>query len=338
MMETAQLDTMESLEGKQLVLRISGAVEQSNLAEFEETAFAVISSINTDLQTDEDFATAELDIKSIQRIETRIHNARQDALSNTAEIATLIATTERLEAQFREKRLFLTRSVKTEKEARKAEILADARNAIAGLIMYSPVKHGFSIDNKALTESAKNKRSLAKMREALAEVVEAETLRLANVEADFQVNIEAIKKAEAEYPGIFQDKQNLALSPVDVVAAQIESRIVTFKYEQEMKAKRKREAAEELERRTKELEKKQAEVAAKQAEEEDAAARLKTGDAKVIDVPEPFSPEPPVFEDPFSDNPLVKISVLVSPRNTDVATIAWQIQQIDGVLQAVVQR
>jgi hypothetical protein len=313
-MNTDQLNNLESLEGKQLVLRISGAVEQSNMAEFEETALLVISSINTDLQTDEDFAAAEADIKSCQLIETRIHNARQDALNSTAAIATLITTTERLEAKFRETRLLLNRLVKTEKEARKNEILSGAKNHISGLLIKSPVKHGFVIDNKAIMEAAKNKRSLDKMREAVAEVVEEEILRLADLEETFLTNMEAIQAAEEQYPGIFPDKKNVALSPVDVVSAQVESRISNFRYNLEMQAKREREEHERKEAEAK----RQAEV-------------------KTELHPEPVNiPTPPTFSDPFSEAPTMRtLIVLISSPDPD--ELERKIAEIDGVLSVVQQ-
>jgi hypothetical protein len=316
-MNDGQLNNLEALEGKQLVLRISGAVESSNMTEFEETALAVIASINTDLQTDDDFAEAEANVKSCQLIETRIHNARQDAINSTAAIATLIATTEKLEAKFRETRLLLNRLVKTEKEARKNDILSGAKNHIAGMLIKSPVKHGFIIDNKAIMEAAKNKRSLDKMREAVSEVVEEETLRLADLEETFLTNMEAIQAAEAQYPGIFPDKQNVSLSPVDVVAAQIESRIANFRYNLEMKAKREKE---DLERK-----------------ETEAKRQAETKEAPPVAPPYPVNiPTPPVFPDPFSDAPTMRtLIVLISSPDPD--EVERKIAETDGVLSVVQQ-
>jgi len=319
-----ELNNMELLESKQLVLRISGAVESSNLAEFEETAMMVIGSIKTDLQTDDDFAEAESNIKSCQLIESRIHNARQDAINSTASIATLIATTERLEAKFRETRLLLNSKVKTEKEARKNEIISNAKNVLAGLLIHSPVKHAFVVDQKAILEAAKGKRSLMKMAEAIAEVIESETLRLANLETDFQANMSAISKAELEYPGIFPDKMNVALSPVDVVSFQIESRVATFKYNLEMKAAREREAAEALEKEN-------------ERRRKEAAERAELEKKKLEDAPMAAKePEPPTtFTDSFIPPPPPigqTVTLVVFASTTDIDRLIDQISSLPGVI------
>jgi len=247
-MNTTQLDNLELLESKQLILKISGEVQQSNLAEFEENAIAVIESINTDLQTDEDFAETEQNIKSCSLIETRIANARTDAINSTKEIAALINTTTRLEEKFRAMRLRLTGLVKTEKESRKNEIIDEAKNHLSGMLLQSPVRHAFAVDYKAIQEAVKGKRSLDKMRQAVKEVVTAEELRMAGLEQDYQLNISAINKAEANNIGLrFDDKNNLALSPPDTVTAIITSRILQFKVDMQEKAEKERLEKEKAE-------------------------------------------------------------------------------------------
>lgn len=248
---------MKQLEEKRLVIRISGAVQQSNLAEFEETALAVIASINTNLQTDDDFAQAEENIKSCQLIETRLKNAKNDALNNTKEISDLISTIDRLDAKFRQTRLDLNGKVKTEKESRKNEILSAARKELESAVSQSPVKHGFAIDFKALQEAIKGKRFLSKMREAVNEVVQSQLFQLTALEANYAHNIFIIEQSEKEYPGLFPDKKNLALSAPEVVSAMIESRVMKFKFdiaERERKAKEEAERKAERERLAKEAE------------------------------------------------------------------------------------
>lgn len=306
-MNHAQLDTMESLEAMQLVLRISGAVEQSNLADFEADANAVLDSINTDLETDEDFAEAEENIKSCQLIETRIANARADALNSTKDIATLIATTERLEAKFRATRLLLNGKVKTEKEARKNEIVDGAKNHLQGMLLQSPVRHAFVIDFKAIQEATKGKRSISKMRQAVQEIVDAEELRMAGMEQDFQLNLSTINKSEEQYPGLYPDKKNLALSSPEVVETQIINRVLQYKISMQEKAEKERLAREEKERL--------------------AAIPPKAEEAPVLP-PEPFTqwtpPPPPGAQ-------LESYEIVVEVETADIAAVLKSIWNIQGV-------
>jgi len=244
---------LKGLEGKELVLRITGGVQSSNLAGFEKDALEVIGNINTDLNTDQDFVEAEQNIKSCDLIETRIHNARQDALTSTEDIAALITTTERLEAKFREVRLVLNKKVKSEKNRRKFEITSTAIDILDKLITSSRLAQSFLINREGINNAVKGKRSLGAMQKAVDIVVDEETILLNSAIDNFTNNMGIIAKAEKEYPGLFPDKDNLALSSLEVVASQVESRVATFNYKQEMIEKKKREDLE----RAKKLEKTQ---------------------------------------------------------------------------------
>jgi hypothetical protein len=309
-MNNTDLNNFEEFEKKQLILKISGEVQQSNLAEFEEAALLVIGAINTDLQTDEDFAEAEQNVKSCKAIEVRIAQARQDAIMQTADIAALIQTTERLEAKFRQTRLMLDGKVKTEKEQRKNEIINAGRNHIQGLLVTSPVKHGFVVDNKAFTEAAKGKRSLAKIEEAVREVVTAEEFRLASLEETYQLNIIKINKAEEEYPGLFPDKSNISLSPGEVVDSQIESRIATFRFNV-------------LEKERKEKERLEAEKAIKE----------KVVEVKPPEQPGFIPPPPPEFEQQIPD----LFTIVVTLSTTDISAKLAEIRAIHGVKNVKVE-
>ena len=253
-MNEKDLNSFQEFEKKHLVIKITGAVQESNLAEFEEKALVVLSSINMDLTTDDQFSEAEQNVKDCKLIEQRIAQARQNAIMQTTDIAAIIKTTEILEGKFRTVRLALEKKVVSEKELRKNEILTAARNHIQGMLISSSVKHGFIIDNAAIMAAAKNKRSLAKIREAIAEVIEDETLRLANMEADFSANMALIQASEVEYPGLYPDKKNLALSSSEVVESQISARVATFRFEIAEKERKEKERIEIFERAKKEPE------------------------------------------------------------------------------------
>lgn len=112
-----------------LRIEVTGMVTASNLAAFREHALAVFGGINTDLQTDADFADAERTVKWCKEVEDRLDAAKQHALSQTASIDDLFRTIDAIKEEARQKRLTLDRLVKAEKENRKSEIVAQARRA-----------------------------------------------------------------------------------------------------------------------------------------------------------------------------------------------------------------
>jgi len=114
-----------------LRIEVTGMVTASNLAAFREHALAVFGGINTDLQTDADFADAERTVKWCKEVEDRLDAAKQHALSQTASIDELFRTIDAIKEEARQKRLTLDKLVKAEKENRKAEIVSEARKAFA---------------------------------------------------------------------------------------------------------------------------------------------------------------------------------------------------------------
>lgn len=113
-----------------LHVEVTGMVTASNLLQFKETALAVFKGINTDLQTDADFADAEKTVKWCKGVEDRLEQTKQHALSQTASIDELFQTMDAIKEEAKAVRLKLDKLVKGEKENRKAEIVTQARKAI----------------------------------------------------------------------------------------------------------------------------------------------------------------------------------------------------------------
>lgn len=113
-----------------LHVEVTGMVTASNMREFKETALAVFKGINTDLQTDADFADAEKTVKWCKGVEDRLEQTKQHALSQTASINELFQTMDAIKEEAKAVRLKLDKFVKGEKENRKAEIVTHARKAI----------------------------------------------------------------------------------------------------------------------------------------------------------------------------------------------------------------
>lgn len=324
------MTNMKSLEGTELVLRISGAVEQSNLKEFEEQALAVISAINTNLETDEDFAEAETNIKGCQLMENRIATARSTALANTAEIAELIKTTGRLEDKFRETRLKLKNLVVHEKEKRKGEVMNAARKRLSDRLESSPVKHGFVVDHTSITNAAKNRRSLKNIEESVNEVIDAEIARLEELEERFVWNLGKIEEFEADWPGLFPDKKNIALSAMETVDATILARVADHRLKVAEKALREQEEAErkaEIERKAAILE------AEKLAIESEYLAEISpSASGTIVDEPRDYVP----IIEPFVDFPIPppivgSYSIEVSVTTDDIIVVKETIMAIPGV-------
>lgn len=152
-----------------LRIEVTGMVTNSNLPAFREHALAVFCAINTDLQTDADFADAEKAAKWCKEVEDRLEAAKQHALSQTASIDELFRVIDDIKETARQKRLMLDKLVKAEKDARKTEIVHAARKALVSHVIALNERIGGNFiptpDYLALAEAVKSLKSLDSMRD-----------------------------------------------------------------------------------------------------------------------------------------------------------------------------
>lgn len=113
-----------------LRIEAKGMVTASNMAEFREHAMAVLGQINRDLQTDEDFASAEATVKWCSGVEERLTAAKANVLAQMADVDAVCRTIDDVAAETRRIRLELDRLVKAEKENRKAQIVQAGVDAV----------------------------------------------------------------------------------------------------------------------------------------------------------------------------------------------------------------
>jgi len=113
-----------------LHVQVQGSVVASNVAEFKQQAFAVLDSINRDLQTDEDFADAESTIKWCKQAEQKIAAAKDHVQGQMADVDAVLRALDEVSAHARNIRLELDKLVKVEKENRKLELVETAKQTI----------------------------------------------------------------------------------------------------------------------------------------------------------------------------------------------------------------
>lgn len=179
-----------------LHVEVTGMVTASNLLQFKETALAVFKGINTDLQTDADFADAEKTVKWCKGVEDRLEQTKQHALSQTASIDDLFRTMDAIKEEAKAVRLKLDKLVKGEKENRKAEIVNQARKAIEKHVSALNARIGGNwmqpTNSAVFAEAIKGLKSIDSMRDKVGAVL-ANTKIEANAMADrIQINKDSL--------------------------------------------------------------------------------------------------------------------------------------------------
>jgi putative phage-type endonuclease len=266
-----------------LMVEIAGSVTASNLTEWKTIVTDRIAGINTDLQTDQDFADADSMVKFLDDGEKKIDLVKSTAQSKAADIDAVFRALDEIKATMRAKRLELDKLVKARKESIKIEIMQVGKDELA--------KHIASL-NKRLAKvqmppipadfatAIKGKRNLAAMRGAVADLVAAKKIESNEIADKITINLQALNDGtrlpNADYSFLFSDYAQLILKAPDDLALVIKSRIADHlaaeaKREEETRARIR--AEEEAKATAKAKAEQEAEIARNQKAINDEAAR-----------------------------------------------------------------
>jgi len=265
----AVADRIESLPA--LNIQITGGVTKTNLADYKRFALDFIQSINTDLKTDDDFATADAMVKFCGKTEKELDAVKQAALSQTADIAELFSTIDGLKAEMRTKRLALDKLVKAKKQAIRESIVLNAKSEFADFIMdkNSLLSEGVSMPNITpdYGSAIKNKRTIESLRNAVNTEVARCKIEASEV-ADLMIaNTKALAKLiekEGHLGFLFRDLQDIAAESQQAFLGIAKSRIAEHRESEKVRMEAERERIREEEK---------AKVEAK--ERESAAERIR---------------------------------------------------------------
>ena len=208
-----------------LDIQIQGAVTRTNMQQFQTAAMSFIESINTELVTDQHFADAEANVKFCKDAETELKNAKQSAISKTADIDELMKAADYLSEQIRQKRLTLEKLVKSEKQNRKIDIATKAKDAYeVHVTALESELEGMRllIDAPNWNEALKNKRTIASLEDA------ANTrLAQAKIEADQIAKLmrRNLALVSDDHNHLFNDLQQIIGKAADDFELLVKSRI-----------------------------------------------------------------------------------------------------------------
>lgn len=267
----------------EIILRISSQIVASNIDDVAASVRAEIAKVNTDLKTDEDFATAEQQVKDFKAAEDAFKEALDAALSEAADVKKLMDTTSGIIDLLADTRLALDKQVKAQKAKVKAEIIGIARDGIQRALagcdarLQPAMRKVLRIDelDGVLAEAAKGKKSLAGLEKATHEVLANWTALIGKTEAYMKARYAQIPADRLHLFADLDDLLALDSGFEDAIAARI---------------------AAEDERQEKARADAEAELRNKIAAEERAKAAAETQPAPAIEtMPEP-TPGEPVLE------------------------------------------
>ena len=185
---------------QEIILKINSQVVASNLDDFAANVKAEIAKINTDLQTDEDFAVAEKQVKELKEAETAIKAAKEAALADAEDVRKLLATADEIAALLAETRLTLDKQVKAAKERVKGQITGRCREALLAQINKADARIVATLRlvctpaeiNADIDAAAKGKKTASGIETACATVLQTWTDKIAAQEKELAARYEKI--------------------------------------------------------------------------------------------------------------------------------------------------
>ena len=255
-----------------LVVRASGMVEASNLGEFEAIARATLAKINTDLQTDTDFADAEKAVKFCTDVEKRLDGARENVLGQMQTVDEVVRSIDAIKEETRQIRLKLSKAVKDQKESRKLEILTAARaahgkfyNALERALEDEAGGIPITLDESKGPDFAgamKGKRTISSLNDACDDLLARTKIELNETAEIIRGNIRQLNENAGEYKFLFRDFGHMSQFSAESFAGVMNGRIAGHKQaehdrleaerakiraEEEVKARREAEATAQKE-------------------------------------------------------------------------------------------
>ncbi|WP_242209143.1 MULTISPECIES: YqaJ viral recombinase family protein [unclassified Pseudomonas] len=227
-----------------LRIELTGMVTASNLKVFEDSALAVIDSVKTTLQTDQDFADAKKAVKWCGDVEEAVAVAKKQALSQTQSIDELFSSLDRISAHARETRLKVDKLVKAQELLVKTNIKQKAEQSLAdhvaainktlGRVTLPAVASDFA-------GAMKNKRTIASLQDAVdTELARAKIAASQSADA-IRLNLTSLAELAPDHAFLFSDIQQLVLKANDDLVALIKVRISEHQKAEEQKAEAQRE-------------------------------------------------------------------------------------------------
>lgn len=260
-----------------LRIEVTGMVTASNLEQFREHALAVFDGINTDLQTDEDFADAEKTVKWCGEVEKRLDTAKEAALAQTQSIDELFRAIDSIKDTARQTRLKLDKLVKARKEAIRNEILQAGKEAYAAHLakLNESVSAGANLLNTMSGAAPspdfagvmKGKKTVKSLRDAvdgeLARVKIAANEIAERVRANLKT-LEGLVKDDQRF--LIQDWRELVFKDGEAMEAIVKNRVTEHEQAERERLERERERIRQEEAAKLQREQEERERAAREAQ------------------------------------------------------------------------
>ena len=216
-----------------LIIKLNGEIQSSNFHEWKNELIEQIQSTQLDLKTDNDFADAELNVKTFRIAEKTLKHAKDSAIQQASDIQELFDAIDQVTEQARQARLTLERQIKTRKIEVKEEIALEGVNRMAKEVNqqsddFNLIDNSAFIDKSIFLSKISGTRGTVGARDA----VELLCLQLKDEISKKALwvkgNATTIDTIPMEHSALFQDRAYLIGLPPHDLNKTIDARINTY--------------------------------------------------------------------------------------------------------------
>jgi predicted phage-related endonuclease len=209
-----------------VVLNVTGSLSSSNLDNVTPKFDLFLSTVKTELKTDEDFAHGESNAKLSRSAAKALKAKAKEVIDQVASISDAIRTLESYAVKFDAMGLKLEKAVKEQKDSIKLTLIAESKNKYASHIADLNKRIGtnyLSVQYPDFALAVKNKRTVASLHEAC-DTLLAQSKIAANADADrISINLQA--DGLKDYHFLFSDLPVLVHKANDDFSAIVSQRV-----------------------------------------------------------------------------------------------------------------
>lgn len=267
--------------------QMNGLSIESNLDVFKQAAEKMVEDAKLPIESDQDFANAEMRVKEFKKAEDKIKSVSAAVLGEIESVDKFTKDLAYIGEQIRQARLATDKQVKSRKEEIKREIEKAASSEFVALVnsINAELRVNLDADTSPIANAMKGKKTVDSLKDAALTALSSMKINVNEQASTVRANAELMRKPEYnEFKFLFSDWSQIAFKANDDFEALVKTRITEHKeaeakrleeerkrIEAEVKAKAEREAAQKAEQ---ERERIRQEEAAKLKAEEQAKREL----------------------------------------------------------------
>ena len=221
-----------------IIIKLSGEIQSSNFNEWQEMFFDKIKSFKQELETDNDFHQAGENIKWLQSAEKALKSAKDSAIRQASDIEKLFDEIDKIISHCRDTRLPLQKKVKSQKEERKDKVAIEGVVKMTELLAqqsddFNLLDNSMFINKENFLSAISGSRGITGAKERVNTLCLNYGNQISQRASEVQNKAKIIDAQALGHSVLFQDRGYLLGLQLDDLNKEIDSRIATYKANQE---------------------------------------------------------------------------------------------------------